>query len=92
MKEIVTCEIWTGLKIKVVIERETGEFVLFNCRFRLDIQDKKAFLKVYRSEKPLLTGYLCQNRWCFEENDCRREGQDPYIAAIQMLYDIFQYC
>jgi hypothetical protein len=92
MKEILTCKIGTDLKIKVVIDRENGEFVLFNCRFRLDIQDKKAFLKVYNNEKSLFTGYLCETLWYFEAYDCRREGEDPYIAVIQMLYDILQYC
>lgn len=92
MKEILTCDIWTGVKIKVLIDRETGEFTLYNSRFRLDIQDKKAFLMDYIGTGPLLTGYIRGNVWCFEELEYVREDQDPYVAVIQILYDILQYC
>jgi hypothetical protein len=92
MKEILTCEIWTGLKIKVVIDRESGEFVLFNSRFRLDIQDKKAVLVDFDSGNPICTGFLCDDCWFFQELDYSRSHNDPYAAAIQILYDIIQYC
>jgi hypothetical protein len=92
MKEILTCEVWTGLKIKVVIDRETGEFVLFNTRFKMDFQDKKAFLSDDNGQSPLFTGYLRGNCWRFEEHGYVNENEDPYVAALQMLYDISHYC
>jgi hypothetical protein len=90
MKEILTCQIWSGIKIKVVIDRETGEFVLNNTRFRLDIRDDKALLFYYNNKTPLFSGYLQGITWFFEEEECIREDVDPYVAAIQMLYDIVQ--
>jgi hypothetical protein len=91
MKEILTCDIWTGVKIKIVIDRQTGEFVLYNSRFRLIIQDDKAYLMDYIGEVPLLTGYLRGDVWYFEELEYVREDQDPYVAVIQVLYDVLQY-
>lgn len=91
MKEILTCSIWTGLKIKMVIDRETGEFVLFHSRFRLNIQGNKASLMECDGGVMILTGYLQGGIWCFEEFDFVREAEDPYIAAIQILYDFMQY-
>jgi hypothetical protein len=88
MKEILTCNIWTGVKIKVVIDRETGEFVLFNSRFWLDIWDDQAFLMDRYGDKPLFIGHLYGNYWFFEGHDCIREDEDPFSAAIQFLYDI----
>jgi hypothetical protein len=92
MKEILTCDIWTGVKIKVVIDRETGEFVLFNSRFRLDIQDDQAFLMDRYGDNPLSIGHLYGSCWFFEGPDCIREDEDPFCAVIQFLYDIVQYC
>jgi hypothetical protein len=92
MKEILTCLVWNGLKIKTVIDRETGEFVLYNSRFKLDIQDNKAYLSDINGETPIFTGYLRGETWFFEEQDYFSENEDPYVAAIQMLYDIIQYC
>jgi hypothetical protein len=91
MKEILTCDIWTGVKVKIVIDRETGEFVLFNSRFRLVVQDDKAYLMDYIGEGPLFTGYLRGNVWYFEELEYVRKDQDPYVAVIQVLYDVLQY-
>ena len=45
MKEILTCDIWTGEK----------------------------------------------NFWRFEKQEYVRESEDPYVAAIQVLYDIIRY-
>jgi len=28
------------------------------------------------------------NLWCFEEGEYLRESEDPFVAAIQVLYDI----
>ena len=92
MKEILTCEIWNSLKIKIVIDRETGELVLYNFRFKLSIQDKKAFISDFNGQAPLFTGYLRGNCWRFEELDYAREDEDPYAAVAQMIYDILQYC
>lgn len=91
MKEILTCDVWTGLKIKAVIDRETGEFVLFNFRFRLHIQDNKASLMECDGGVLIFTGYWSENIWCFEGTDFVREAQDPFIAVIQILYDVLQY-
>lgn len=91
MKEILTCDIWTGLKIKMVIDRETGEFVLFNSCFRLSIQKNQASLMEWDGGTMVLTGYLRGGIWCFEEFDFVRKAKDPYIAVIQLLYDILQY-
>jgi hypothetical protein len=92
MKEILACEVWTGNIIKAVIDRETGEFTLFHSRFRLDIQENKAALMDYNSGEPIFKGYVRGNCWFFEELEYCRESADPYVAAIQMLYDILQYC
>lgn len=92
MKEILMCEILTGFKIKVVIDRATGEFTLFNSRFQLDIQDKKAVLVDFDSGNPICTGFLRGDCWSFEELDYFRDHEDPYVAAVQILYDIIQYC
>ncbi len=91
MKEILTCNIWTGLKIKVVIDRDTGEFVLFNSRFRLNILDNQAFLMECDMGIEIFTGCRRGNVWCFKEFDFAGEDQDPYIAVIQILYDVGQY-
>jgi hypothetical protein len=91
MKEILTCSIWTGLKIKVIIDRETGEFVLYHSRFRLNIQAPKASLVECDSGFTVCNGYLSGDNWRFEEQDLLREAEDPFVAAIQILYDILQY-
>jgi hypothetical protein len=91
INEINKGGIWNGLKIKVIIDGETGEFVLYNSRFRLDIQGDKAFLMDYVGMDPIFTGYKRGNLWCFEEQEYAREDQDPFAAAIQVLYNILQY-
>jgi hypothetical protein len=92
MKEILTCRIWTGDTMRVAIDRETGKFALYNSRFRLDILDNKAFLFDYNSKTPLFEGCLHGNYWFFEDQDYIREDEDPYVASIQVLYDILQCC
>lgn len=91
MKEILTCSIWTGLRIKMAIDRESGEFVLFHSRFRLNIQKNKAFLTECDGGTLVSTGYLRGGIWRFKGFDFVRKAEDPYIAAIQILYDILQY-
>lgn len=92
MKEILTCDIRTGAKIRVVIDRETGELIFYNSRFKLDIQNNKAFLVDKDTRFPIFAGYLRDNLWCFKEHDFYRENQDPFLAAIQMVFDILQTC
>ena len=91
MKEILMCEILTGFKIKVVIDRATGEFSLFNSRYRLDIQDKSAVLMDHTGGNPICKGFKSGNCWYFEELDYFRDDNDPFVAAIQILYDILHF-
>lgn len=87
----MVCRTWTGHKIKLVIDRETGRFVLFNNRFRMDFQDDTGYLYDCNSKTPLFKGRLHGNYWFFEGQDNIREDKDPYVAAIQVLYDLIQY-
>ena len=85
------CRTWTGERIKLVIDRETGRFDLFNSRFRMDIHENTASLFDQKGRTPLFKGHLHGNYWFFEGEDNIREDKDPYMAAIQVLYDIIQY-
>lgn len=85
-------EVWTGIKVKVVVDRETGEIIFNNNRFRLEIRDDKAFLYYQNAKTPLFTGYLRYTTWFFEEDDTIRDDEDPYVAAIQTIYEILQLC
>ena len=95
MKVTIKCDIWTGEKVEVAIDRETGEFSLFNASLKLNIQGNKAVL-IDEEDAELLTGYLQGKTWRFEEpgkiieGRARfvRENEDPYVAVIQLLHDI----
>jgi hypothetical protein len=91
MEETLTCDIWIGEKVQVVIDRETGKFDLFDSHLKLNIQDNKADLIDLEKdgEVSLCTGYLRGGIWYFEELDTVGKDKDPYIAVIQLLYKIF---
>jgi len=96
MKETLTCDIWTGEKVNVIIDRETGEFSLFGSSFKLNIQDNIAVLIDNEVKGEVVTGFMQGKTWRFEEpsfiiedqNHAVRENDDPFVAVIQLLYDV----
>jgi hypothetical protein len=94
MKEILTCDVCSGEKVETVIDRETGEFNLFDIPLELNIKDDKAVLIDIEDEAEVLIGYKGGEIWRFETpgvNPYISENKDPFVATIQILYDIYHF-
>jgi hypothetical protein len=93
MKETLTYDKpnWTGGPVKVVIDRDTGEFDLYDTRFTLKLQYNVAALMMDNEEVPVCVSTLRGNIWHFEEMGIVKEDSDPFNAAIQIACDIVEY-
>jgi hypothetical protein len=100
MQEILRFDIGTDEKVETIIDRETGAFNLSDISLKLNIlKDNKAVLIDIEDEAQLLIGYKREKIWRFETPGIMKEGnnpyisenEDPFVAAIQILYDIYQF-
>jgi len=92
MKETLTYVI-SDEKVNVCIDRETGELNLFKNHLKLNIQDNKANLVEIENGKEILIciGYFFKSNWYFKEHEISQKDQDPFVAAIKLLYDVLPH-
>lgn len=92
MKENLICEI-SGEKKEVSIDRETGEFDLFDNHLKLIIQNNQAnLIEIENNEEiSICASYQHDENWYFEEFDIIRKDKDPFNAVIQLFYDILRH-
>jgi hypothetical protein len=77
-------------KVIFVINRDTGEFALFNNNFILDFQSNTVFLIRNDILIPVCTGHRDNNNWYFKGLGIIRSHEDPFVAAFKVLFYIFK--
>jgi hypothetical protein len=81
----------TDTKVVFFINRDTGEFRLFNYYFLLDFQTNTVFWIGNDTLIPVCTGYRDKNNWYFKGMGIVRAHTDPFVAAFKVLYYILKY-
>jgi hypothetical protein len=81
----------TSTKVIFIINRDTGEFRLFNYYFILDFRTYTVYLKGNDNLIPVCTGNHHKNNWYFTGMSIVRVHTDPFVAIFKVLFYIFKY-
>lgn len=68
-----------------LINRETGEFILFGSFYIFDFRTNTVFLIENDSLTPVCTGYFENNIWYFKGRGKFEMHKDPYVAMMKIL-------
>lgn len=68
-----------------LMNRETGEFILFGGFYRFDFQTNTVFRIENDSLTPVCTGYFENNIWYFKGRGKFEMHKDPFVAAMKIL-------
>jgi hypothetical protein len=81
----------TDTKLVFLINRETGEFRLFNYYFILDFQTNTVFWIENDTLIPVCIGYRNKNNWYFKGMGTVKVHTDPFVAVFKVLFYILKY-
>lgn len=84
---------WSGETVPMKVDRKTGQFEVHGYHFRMEIlPEENGFQEavVYGAEwgaEPFMHGCRYKGMWTFLNCGIDRDHIDPYVAAMQVLFN-----